>query len=353
MGALADARFRRLLAGQSLSSFGDTALYLSLAIWAKDLSGSNAAAGAVFFALGLPVLAAPLAGHLADRVGRRRLASPLVGAALYARFGGGTLALLDAGTFAAAVLALLSIKLHESPPDHDPQPLLTQVTAGFRHLRHTPVLAPITLAVAVAFSVIGFFESVDFAVIDQGLHRPASFFGVLNSVQGAGSILGGLTASMLLRRLGEARTVGLALLVDGVGALALTPPRLQGRVAAATNLLTSGPQTAQHQEGPPGRCTGRGPSGLPEGWFVALAGSTPTRGRQGSVARSTRNSPLGAATHKACHQRGHAPTGDARLDPSAYGALVLKPTVPPRGTVLPAGGSCATTTLSDPCGSRS
>jgi MFS family permease len=73
MGALADPRFRRLLVDQSLSSFGDTALYLSLAIWAKDLTGSNAAAGAVFFALGLPVLAAPLAGHLADRVARRRL----------------------------------------------------------------------------------------------------------------------------------------------------------------------------------------------------------------------------------------------------------------------------------------
>jgi Transmembrane secretion effector len=176
-----------------------------------------------------------------------------------------------------AVLALLSINVQESPPDHDPQPLLAQLTAGLHHLRHTPVLAPIALATAVAFSVIGFFESVDFAVIDQGLHRPPSFYGVLNSVQGAGSILGGLTASLLLRRLREARTVGLALLVDGAGALALTqrqlpvvlagvvvmgvgipwllvgyltaqqrltPPRLQGRVAAATNLLTSGPQTA-------------------------------------------------------------------------------------------------------------
>jgi MFS family permease len=352
VAALTDPRFRRLLVGQSLSSFGDTALYLSLAIWAKDLTGSNAAAGAVFFALGLPVLAAPLAGHLVDRVGRRRLllvtntaagigvlsllavhsraqlwivytvaagygatfsllragqsgllkdlldgedlaganasfqtiqqglrlASPLVGAALYARFGGGTLALLDSGTFAVAVLALLSIKVTESQPDrHQHQPLLRELTAGFRHLRHTPVLAQISLAVAVAFGVIGFFESVDFAVIDQGLHRPPSFFGVLNSVQGAGSILGGLTASMLLPRLQEARTVGLALLVDGAGALALTqqhlpvvlagvvvmgigipwllvgyitaqqrltPPRLQGRVAAATDLLTSGPQTA-------------------------------------------------------------------------------------------------------------
>jgi MFS family permease len=73
VSALRDPRFRRLLVGQSLSSFGDSALYLSLAIWAKDLTGSNAAAGAVFFALGLPILFAPLAGHLVDRVSRRRL----------------------------------------------------------------------------------------------------------------------------------------------------------------------------------------------------------------------------------------------------------------------------------------
>ena len=59
MSALGDARFRRLLIGNSVSSFGDSALYLSLGIWAKDLTGSNAAAGAVFFALGLPILFAP------------------------------------------------------------------------------------------------------------------------------------------------------------------------------------------------------------------------------------------------------------------------------------------------------
>jgi hypothetical protein len=64
VGALRDRRFRRLLVGNSVSSFGDSALYLSLGIWAKDLTGSNAAAGGVFLALGLPYLAAPLAGHL-------------------------------------------------------------------------------------------------------------------------------------------------------------------------------------------------------------------------------------------------------------------------------------------------
>ena len=50
MSALGDARFRRLLIGNSVSSFGDSALYLSLGIWAKDLTGSNAAAGAIFLA---------------------------------------------------------------------------------------------------------------------------------------------------------------------------------------------------------------------------------------------------------------------------------------------------------------
>src|SRR5882724_10917688 len=76
-GPFADPRFRRLLAGQSLSSFGDTALYLTLGIWAKALTGSNAAAGGVFLALGIPALFAPAAGHLADRVRRLPL---LIGA---------------------------------------------------------------------------------------------------------------------------------------------------------------------------------------------------------------------------------------------------------------------------------
>lgn len=73
MSALREPRFRRLLVGWSLSNFGDSALYLSLAIWAKDLTGSNSAAGLVFFALAVPVFLSPLGGHLADRVRRRPL----------------------------------------------------------------------------------------------------------------------------------------------------------------------------------------------------------------------------------------------------------------------------------------
>jgi MFS family permease len=66
-------RFRLLFVGSSLSTFGDTALYLTLPIWIKVLLNSNSAAGAVFFALGIASLATPFAGVLVDRLSRRRL----------------------------------------------------------------------------------------------------------------------------------------------------------------------------------------------------------------------------------------------------------------------------------------
>lgn len=65
--------FRRLVTGWSFSNFGDSVLFLTLAIWAKDLTGSDAAAGLVFLFLGLPVFLAPFAGQIADRYSRRRI----------------------------------------------------------------------------------------------------------------------------------------------------------------------------------------------------------------------------------------------------------------------------------------
>ena len=53
--------------------FGDRAMLLVLGIWVKSLTGSSAAAGLVFFALAFPLLGAPLAGVVVDRVRRRRL----------------------------------------------------------------------------------------------------------------------------------------------------------------------------------------------------------------------------------------------------------------------------------------
>ena len=70
--AYRDARL--LLAGQTLSAFGDWAMFIVLAVWMKTLTGSSAAAGLVFFVLGARrALRRRLAGLLADRRASGRL----------------------------------------------------------------------------------------------------------------------------------------------------------------------------------------------------------------------------------------------------------------------------------------
>ena len=64
---------RVFLAGWTVSQFGDWALIIVLAVWAKALTGSNGHAGLVFFALAAPSIFSPLAGLVVDRVRRRPL----------------------------------------------------------------------------------------------------------------------------------------------------------------------------------------------------------------------------------------------------------------------------------------
>ncbi|HEY9240766.1 MAG TPA: MFS transporter [Streptosporangiaceae bacterium] len=74
MGRLFQHRDARIyLAGQILSVFGDHALWLAMGIWVKQRTGSNSAAGLVFFAFICGTCLAPLTGLLVDRVRRRPL----------------------------------------------------------------------------------------------------------------------------------------------------------------------------------------------------------------------------------------------------------------------------------------
>jgi MFS family permease len=64
---------RLLLAGQSVSMFGDWMMIIVLGIWMKTITGSSSAAGLVFFVFALASLAAPLGGLVVDRLPKRRL----------------------------------------------------------------------------------------------------------------------------------------------------------------------------------------------------------------------------------------------------------------------------------------
>jgi len=346
--AIRDARI--FLIGWTLSQFGDWAMFIVLGVWTKALTGSNAAAGLVFFALSLPSLFSPLAGLVVDRVRRRplliavysfeavavltllfvhdrsdvwiiyavtllygaaatvggsarsalltvtvphellgesnaifqsvreglRLIAPLTGAGIYAAAGGGVVAVLDSVSFVGVIVALLMMRTPEprfARVEHD---FWSEVMAGARHIVRTLPLRQIVLATGSALMVVGFAETVIFAVIDQGLHRPPSFFGVLSSLQGVGAIAGGVTAVRGLRRLGDVHVSGVGMALFALGDVTMissslplilvgivvagwgvswlivgfgtaiqtrTPLRLQGRVASAADVLVNTPQT--------------------------------------------------------------------------------------------------------------
>jgi MFS family permease len=63
--------FRRLFSGLFFSMTAESILLLALAIWAKDLTGSDGLAGAAILAVVAPMVFAPLIGFIVDRFRRK------------------------------------------------------------------------------------------------------------------------------------------------------------------------------------------------------------------------------------------------------------------------------------------
>jgi MFS family permease len=340
---------RLYLVGQSFSLLGDTALWLALALWARELAGSPSAGAMVIFCIAAPQLAAPLSGLLVDGGRRRtllmwvnpltavavlpllavhdrgdlwilyavalaygasytllgagqsallatmlppellgaantvlqtvreglRLVTPVAGVGLYTVAGGQAVALLDAATFLIAFATLLAMRHREPRPAPSGEPWHVAVAGGARHVKRTTSLRQIALGGAAGVLVIGFSETMLFA-IPQGLHRPPSFAGVLMFAGGVGAIAGAATTTRALARHGEGRAAGLGLAVLAIGTLATadasvpvvlagqalfgfglpwlivavttlvqraSPPHLQGRVYSAMEIALGLPQT--------------------------------------------------------------------------------------------------------------
>jgi MFS family permease len=340
---------RLLLAGQALSMFGDWMMIIVLGIWMKVLTGSNSAAGLVFFTFAVCSLAAPLGGLVVDRVPKRplmiathlvlaavmcllllvhdrgdvwllyvvtalyglggdlfaaargamqkamlpdellaeangalqslregmRIFAPLAGAGLYTAAGGSVVALVDAATFVGSAATLVALRFDEPPAAPRESHVLREASAGLTHIWRVQALRQLTIGVSMTLLLIGFTETLIFAVT-AAIHHPPSFIGVLETFQGVGAIASGITAPRLLRRFGDVRLAGIgvaafavgdllwivpstplvlaAAAVAGIGivwaivAIATayqkrSPQAIQGRVAAASNMLFGVPQT--------------------------------------------------------------------------------------------------------------
>lgn len=341
---------RRLLLATALSTLGDQALWLALGIWVKTLTGSNAAAGMVFFAFTLPSLFAPLSGYVVDRSRKRsvlrvanlatfllvcslflvhgesdvwlvyvvvlgqgaaytflgsassallrtllpdeqlaaangvrqtgnelmRLLSPLAGAGLFSLVGPRAVVGFQLGAYAVAAFLLLRLHARGEAAVRERSHWRDELAAGVRHVWTTLPLRQMVGAIGVVLLVVGFLETISFALVTQGLHRSASYVGVVFMAQGLTAVPGGLTAGMAVRRFGELRAAGVgmalvaagsaiciepnvAAVVLGVGVLGFgvpwivvalftgvqrwTPAALQGRVYSASDTLISTPQT--------------------------------------------------------------------------------------------------------------
>ncbi|MFF1910149.1 MFS transporter [Streptomyces sp. NPDC058239] len=151
-----------------------------------------------------------------------KLLAPLTGAALYARFGGASVALLDAVSFAlaAGLYGLLRVRKQDPATVEDRE---GGWAAGMRQVWGSPVLRPLVLAGSVTMLCAGLNGATLYAVVDGRLGHSASYAGVLSVAQGVGSIMIGLLAGPLLRRLPERvfTAAGIAVFAVAVGLRAL------------------------------------------------------------------------------------------------------------------------------------
>lgn len=205
-----------------------------------------------------------------------RLVGPLAGAGLYTAFGGAGVAAVDAASFVVAGVVVLVLRVREDAPEREEQHWRDEMLAGIRHIRRDRILFHTIAAVAIALLVVGFMESAVFAMIDA-FDKPATFVGVIVSVQGVGAIIGGLLSSRITRAIGEPQAIGVGIAAVAAGLLVAaaapslavvfvgvvflgfglpvfvvafttllqvrTPQALMGRVSTATDVLFGTPQS--------------------------------------------------------------------------------------------------------------
>jgi MFS family permease len=167
-----------------------------------------------------------------------RVITPLLGVGLLAWVGAMPVILLDAGTFVVAAGSVLALRVSEPRPQRTAAHWRAEISAGVRHVARTPALRHPMIACLIAVTAFGFFETVPFAVVAQGLHRRPEFLGVLISLQGTGALAGGVLAGPVMRRTSERALVAGGLAACAAAALLLITASLPLVLMASAALGT-------------------------------------------------------------------------------------------------------------------
>jgi hypothetical protein len=145
-----------------------------------------------------------------------RIVGPLVGAGLFALWGGGAVAILDASMFLVSAVVLSMIRAKDIDRPVSEGSMRGELTAGLRHIMRTIDIRRVVFYTAAVLIVMGIIEVAVFALIEVGLDREPEFLGVLSTLEGVGAIGGGLVAAAVIAKLGEVRMAAAALVGFGV-----------------------------------------------------------------------------------------------------------------------------------------
>jgi MFS family permease len=207
-----------------------------------------------------------------------RTIGPAVAGLLIATVGEGVCFLVNAASFIAVIVSLLTLDLtaiHPSPPTaRGPG----QLREGLRYIRGNRELAIPLLMMALVGTLAYEFQVTLPVMARQGLHVGATGYGFMTAAMGAGAVAGGLVVAAVGR-------TGLRPLVMAAGAfgavimLAAFAPTLPVELAAlalvgwaSISFMATGNSTLQLGADPSMR--GR----VMALWFVAFQGSTPIGG---------------------------------------------------------------------------
>lgn len=138
---------------------------------------------------------------------------PALGGGVVALAGAAGAVLVDAVTYVVSAVLLARIRTRETVADQHGTTVVAAIREGLRYVLTHRLLRPITLCTATSnlFGGVTAASLVLFLARDVGLSPVA--VGLMLAATGTGAVAGALTAGLWARRLGQARTIVVSLLV--------------------------------------------------------------------------------------------------------------------------------------------
>ena len=149
---------------------------------------------------------------------------PALAAPLFFTFGPQVALGLNALSFAVSFATLLFVRASSRGRERSEQRtdghFWRELGGGARHVVSNRVMRAIGVTVIVAMAGLGFINALDIFFVTDNLHAPASAYGFLEAVNGAGLVVGSVAAAVFVPRIGTARSFCLSVLCIGLGVLA-------------------------------------------------------------------------------------------------------------------------------------